>query len=367
MRVSKLTSGERLQRTGQTQATIRGKTSIGNLIVMGASAGGHHALKEILRDLPIDIPATIIILIHGRVGSEYDLGGVLEHFTRIPIVPVQSSEPLQHQTIFLLPPGRSASFHRGRIVVDDETVLGGPITTIDRLFTAAAKAYRERVVGVILSGMLKDGTQGLRAVHEAGGLTIVQNPVEAEYPSMPENAMANLAVTFCLNLSDIGAALELLVRRETQFETGLAVAVRTLRTRVTLLMRLVEQSWNNPGTHKFLRNEMALLKYNLSFIENLVKPTSEVAMKDDQPLQAAHQTIVEFLKLDLELGLTFAETSAGTTSIERAARGRFAGRKAYDIVLRMIKRVDLSEEEAAELQELLARLKFALQRIGESF
>lgn len=282
MRISKLTSGERLRRKGQTQADIKGKNFIGNLIVMGASAGGHHALKEILRDLPIDIPAAIIILIHSRLGSKYDLGGLLEQFTRIPIVTVQSSEPLRHQTIFLLPPSRSASFHRGRIIVDDEAVLAGPATTIDRLFTAAAKAYRERVIGVILSGMLKDGTQGLRAVHETGGLTIVQNPVRAEYPSMPSNAMANLAVTFCLNLADIGAALELLVRRETQFETGLAVAVRTLRTRATLLVRLFEQSRNNPGTHEFLRSEMALLKCNLSSIEDLVKATSRVATKDKQ-------------------------------------------------------------------------------------
>ena len=121
-----------------------------------------------------------------------------------------------------------------------------PITTINHLFTAAAKAYRTRVIGVILSALLEDGAAGLRPVHEAGGLTIVQNSAGAEYPSMTAHAMAGLPVTFCLNLSDIGPALELLVRRETQFETGLAVAVRTLRARTTLLVRLAEQSWCNP-------------------------------------------------------------------------------------------------------------------------
>lgn len=88
---------------------------------------------------------------------------------------------------------------------------------------------------------------------------------------MPANAMENLPVTFCLNLSDIGAALELLVRRTAQFETGLGVAIRTLRARASLLMRLAEQSWRNPGTHEFLVSELALLRHDLSSIDNLVK------------------------------------------------------------------------------------------------
>ena len=60
---------------------------------------------------------------------------------------------------------------------------------------------------------MRDGTVGLRAVHEAGGLTMVQNPAEAEYPDMPRNAMSDLPVTFCLDLAEIGPALDLLVRR----------------------------------------------------------------------------------------------------------------------------------------------------------
>jgi two-component system chemotaxis response regulator CheB len=271
MRISKLTSGERLRRKGQTQAPIEEKTFIGNLIVLGASAGSYHALQEILRDLPIDLPAAIVVLIHARQGDKDFLKGFLEQFTRIPIVPVWSSEPLRHQTIFVLPPGKSASFHDGMIIVGDETVPDRVSATINRLFASAAQAYRERVIGVILSGLLKDGTDGLRAVHEAGGLTIVQDPAEAQFPSMPASAMANLPVTFCLNLADIGVALELLVRRETQFETGLAVAVRTLRTRAAVLVRLAEQSWRNPGTRQFLMNELASLKCDLGSIEDLVK------------------------------------------------------------------------------------------------
>ena len=97
-------------------------------------------------------------------------------------------------------------------------------------------------------------------MHEAGGLTMVQDPREAEYADMPTNAMEDLPVTFCLNLAEIGPALELLVRRTAQFETGLEVAIRTLRDRVALLVRLGEQSWRNPGTRSFIENELALLR-----------------------------------------------------------------------------------------------------------
>jgi len=272
LRISKLTSGERLGRKGQVQAPMRkGKgTLINNLIVLGASAGGMNAVSEILRDLSIDIPAAIVVLIHMPPSSRDYPSVWLKRFTRIPIVAVKRSAALRHQIIFFPPAGMSASFHRGMIIAD-ESASDQPHFSINRLFASAAKAYGRRVIGVILTGMLTDGTEGLRAVHEAGGLTIVQDPTEAEYSSMPASAMEHLPVTFCLNLSDIGPALELLVRRKTEFETGLAVAVRTLRVRATLLARLAEESWRNPGTHEFLVKELASLSRDLLSIDDVVK------------------------------------------------------------------------------------------------
>ena len=118
----------------------------------------------------------------------------------------------------------------------------------DILFESAASEFSDRVIGVVLTGSLKDGTLGLQAVHEAGGVTIVQDPAEAEYPDMPASATNELPVTFCLKLADIGPTLDLLARRKTELETGLAVSVRTLKDRVGLLVRLIAQfeakSWN---------------------------------------------------------------------------------------------------------------------------
>ena len=272
MRNSKLSSGERLRRKAKAPASTheRQGCAISNLIILGASAGGYRALVEILRELPADIPAAVVVILHMAVKSDHDLAASLGRFTRIPIVTVEKSKRLREGTVFLPPPGRSMIFDGDMIVVDTKNRPLRPVTTINRLFSSAAKAYGERVIGVVLSGLLRDGTDGLRAVHQAGGLTVVQDPREAEYAEMPASAMAGLPVTFCLNLSDIGPALELLVRRDTQFETGLAVAVRTLRKRVALLVRLGEQSRGNPGTHDFLMAELASLRGDLRSIDDLL-------------------------------------------------------------------------------------------------
>ncbi|MBV8844617.1 MAG: chemotaxis protein CheB, partial [Bryobacterales bacterium] len=233
-------------------------------------AGGHRALRGIVKDLSTDMPAAIVILQHMPLESPHSLKESLERFSRLPIIAVEDQEPLEQGFIFIPPPGRPAIFSGGMITVEQD-IPDWPATTINRLFTSAAQCYGAHVLGLILTGLLRDGTDGLRAVHEAGGLTMVQDPREAEYPAMPANAMEGLPVTFCLNLADIGPALELLVRRTARFETGLAVAIRTLRNRAALLVRLIEQSSRNPGTRKFLSDELASLRRDLQSIDELVK------------------------------------------------------------------------------------------------
>jgi two-component system chemotaxis response regulator CheB len=268
----------------QASTRHREKSPIRNLIIVGASAGGYQALAEIFRDLPADIPAAIVVILHLPLGSTHDLAVSLALRTRIPTIAVEKSEPLRQSTIFVPPPGRSLTFQREMIAVETNHRPARPVTTINRSFASAAKAYGRRVIGVILSGLLRDGTEGLRAVHEAGGLTVVQDPREAEYPDMPASAMEDLPVTFCLNLADIGPAVELLVRRERRFETGLALAVRTLRKRVALLVSLGEQSRRNPGTHEFLMKELASLRRDLGSIDRLMQP---VLVEDVRPPETA--------------------------------------------------------------------------------
>lgn len=236
---------------------------------MGTSAGGHQVLGEIFKDLSADMPAAIVVLVHMPLGSLARFKRTLGRFSRLRIREVENEERLEQGFIFVPPPGKSAAFTNGMIRVEHEIPPKRGVT-INHLFKSAAQNYGERVIGVILTGLLSDGTEGLRAVHEAGGLTMVQDPREAEFPDMPANAMEKLPVTFCLRLAEIGPALELLVRRSARFETGLGVAVRTLQDRAALLVRLTEQSLHNPGTQKFLMNELVSLRRDIQSIDDLV-------------------------------------------------------------------------------------------------
>jgi two-component system chemotaxis response regulator CheB len=244
------------------------------VIVIGASAGGHKALWELLREISQDIPAAVIIMQHMAqkdvLGSpSFSLDDWLRDATRARVVPIHSGDRLRASVIYVCPPGMSVSL-KGRTLHLTPVQRDGPVSTINILFQSAARAFSDRVIGVILTGLLRDGTVGLKAIHDAGGVTIVQDPAEAEYPDMPASAMKELPVTFSLKLADIGPTLDLLARRKSELETGLAVSVRTLKERVALLVRLIAQSKQNPGTHQFLSAEMIALELDLRSIQALL-------------------------------------------------------------------------------------------------
>jgi two-component system, chemotaxis family, protein-glutamate methylesterase/glutaminase len=173
--------------------------------------------------------------------------------------------------VFVAPPGHSITIQDGQLDLETLERITSPRQTINRLFASGAKAYGDRVIGVILSGYLADGSQGLRAVHEAGGLTIIQNPEDAEQWDMPTNALKEVPeATFSLNGTDIGLTLDLMARRNAELETGLASAVRLLKDRIALLVRLVEQSKGNEATHRYLSTELKSLSGELRSVEHLL-------------------------------------------------------------------------------------------------
>jgi two-component system chemotaxis response regulator CheB len=262
-------SSERQEQTGRTT-----ELPLANVIVIGASAGGHKALWELVREISPDIPAAVIIMQHmaqkDDFGSpSFSLDDWLRDATRALVVPIHSGERVRASVIYVCPAGMSVSL-KGRTLHLAPVQRAGPISTINILFQSAARAFSDRVIGVILTGLLKDGTAGLKAVHDAGGVTIVQDPAEAEYPDMPASAMKELPVTFSLKLADIGPTLDLLARRKSELETGLAVSVRTLKERVALLVRLITQSKKNPETQQFLSAEMIALELDLRSIQALL-------------------------------------------------------------------------------------------------
>ena len=266
--------GEQAERTGRLA-----ELPIENLIVIGCSAGGHTALKELVQGFSENMPAAVIIMLHATAEGHatFQLPDWLRETSPMEIRLIESSDRLRGGSIYVVPPGMSAALKRRTLHLSPYDRGHGPVTTINLLFESAAQTFCDRVIGVILTGFLKDGTEGLRAVHAAGGITIVQDPKDAEYPGMPASAMKDLPVTFCLQLADIGPALDLLARRKTELETGLAVSVRMLKERVGLLVRLIDQSKHNPTTLQFLTTELIALRAALASLQGQLDVLAEKA------------------------------------------------------------------------------------------
>jgi hypothetical protein len=194
---------------------------------------------------------------------------------RIPVKVAEDGEKILQGTAYIAPAGTHMLVGRRRISLGAGPIEQHVRPAIDVLFRSVANAYGRRVIGVILTGMLKDGTLGLRAVRDAGGITIVQNPIQAEAGEMPRNAMQDLNVDYCLELSEIGPVLDLLVRRagshkQGVLETGLATSVRLMRQRVRLLAKLFDQSRENPRTARFLQAEISALDRDIERIRRRI-------------------------------------------------------------------------------------------------
>lgn len=184
-----------------------------DVIVMGASAGGVEAYCEILRGLPADLAASVFIVQH--VGSRSVLADVLGRCAALQLATAADGEAVRHGRAYVAPAGQHLFLQRGRVRLSRAPRESLHRPSVDALFRSAAKAYRSRVIAVVLSGNLYDGAAGAYAVKECGGVVIVQDPRTAPYASMPENALRAAQVDYCVPLADIAGLLVKLVREDT--------------------------------------------------------------------------------------------------------------------------------------------------------
>lgn len=177
------------------------------LIVVGGSAGGVEAIQNLVAHLPAELPAALFVVIHVAPQSPKMLASILERAGRLPADYPVDGEPIQPGRIYVAQPDRHLLVEQGRVRVVYGPKENRHRPAIDPLFRSAARAYGERVIGVVLTGMLDDGTAGLLAIKQHGGIAVVQDPNEAMYSDMPRNAMANVEVDYCVPLSNIAELL----------------------------------------------------------------------------------------------------------------------------------------------------------------
>jgi two-component system chemotaxis response regulator CheB len=194
-----------------------------NLVVIGGSAGGLDALRAILPALPEDFGAALAIVLHMSPDSPGILGDILGRAGHLPSVTVRSSQRMEAGTIYVPRPDHHLMVEPSRLRATRGPKENRFRPAIDPLLRSAAQAYGPRVIGVILTGGLDDGTAGLWAVKQMGGVTIVQDPEEALVASMPRNALDHVKVDHCVRIAEIPALLARLVKESIEDEGGYTV------------------------------------------------------------------------------------------------------------------------------------------------
>ncbi len=184
-----------------------------DVVVIGASAGGVEAIRRIVSDLPRDIRASIFVVLHISRGRSM-LPEILTRAGRLPASHPTDGEPLQYGRVYVGPPDHHLVIIDGVVRIVHTASENGVRPAVDPLFRSAARTYGPRVIGVILTGALDDGTAGIAAVKEAGGVTIAQDPDEALSPGMPKSAIATGMIDHVVALRDIPLLLTALVEEE---------------------------------------------------------------------------------------------------------------------------------------------------------
>lgn len=184
-----------------------------DIIVIGASAGGVEAVSRVVADLPTDLRAAVFVVIHIPADSTSVLPKILSRAGALPAVHAEEGMTIEHGRVYVAPPGHHLIVGSGHVHVTRGPKENGHRPAVDPLFRSAARAYAERVVGVVLSGSLDDGTAGLQVVRALGGEALVQDPEEAMYPGMPGSALENAEGARALPLAEIGPVLVALAGR----------------------------------------------------------------------------------------------------------------------------------------------------------
>ena len=178
-----------------------------DIIVIGASSGGIEALRVLVGDLPKDFAASIFIVVHMGPGSPGILHQILNRAGNVKAIDPSDGQEIQPGRIYVAPPDRHLILEPGKICLSRGPKENRFRPAVDPLFRSAAQVYGPRVIGVILSGGLDDGTAGLWAIKKLGGTTVIQDPDDALFPSMPANALRYVSVDYSVPIRDLGTLL----------------------------------------------------------------------------------------------------------------------------------------------------------------
>ena len=203
------------------------RENIKNIITIGTSAGGIAAVTKLVSTFNYDLDAAVFIVIHvSRMSMTDVILKTIQKHTKLPCMIPHDQQEIKNRTIYLAPADHHMMVEKGTISVTKGAFENHWRPSIDVLFRSAAAAYNSCVTGIILTGLLDDGTSGMYAIKRSGGLCIVQDPAEADFPDMPNSVINKLEVDYKLSVNEMGYILADLFTRANCIETEVPADVK---------------------------------------------------------------------------------------------------------------------------------------------
>ena len=194
-----------------------------DIVVVGTSAGGVEALRALVGGLPADFPGSVFVVMHAASESPGVLAQILDRSGPLPAAHASNRERIRPGHVYVAPPDTHLLLEPGVMRLTRGPRENRFRPAVDPLFRSAAAVYGPRVVGVILTGGLDDGTSGLWAVKRLGGVAVVQDPDEAFMPAMPLSALNQVEVEYKLPLAEIAPLLVRLASKTVAEQGGYEV------------------------------------------------------------------------------------------------------------------------------------------------
>src|SRR4051794_20891563 len=183
-----------------------------DIVAIGASAGGGEALKTLIRGLPPDIQATVFVVLHFPALEKSHLPAILSNVGALPAMHPKNGQFVRPNAIYVAPPDHHLLVKDDRIELSRGPKENHTRPAVNPLFRSVAAAYGGRVIGIILTGLLDDGTAGLIEIKRRGGIAIVQDPDDAMFSGMPTSALKHDHVDYSVRLADMAELVTALVR-----------------------------------------------------------------------------------------------------------------------------------------------------------
>jgi two-component system, chemotaxis family, CheB/CheR fusion protein len=191
-----------------------------HVVAIGASAGGIEAVIELLKALPVDTGIAFIYIQHLDPSHESSLSTILSRYTKMPVQEAADGVRIKPNHFFVIPPNREMTVAEGTLKLSVRPVRPQRHLPINKFFASVADEYQEKAIGVLLSGNAPDGTLGLKAIKEVGGICFAQDN-SAQFNGMPKSAIAEDAVDLVLSPQRIAEEISKLAQHQSRFHEAI--------------------------------------------------------------------------------------------------------------------------------------------------